>query len=682
MGRHGANEVAKKHAQFVRQQKDRVVKYMGTWEVRRLEQDKVRRAKEKLDKIEQTVVYRQPYENIQAIPVKRKGRQMEKVRSAFQKSVKERLKQCLRGNNSTKYNHGNCFYKVDFIKTLSLLGLNNINFIADEFFEKCNEKRLFISKATKKDKGEGQNVTINASIGGDSDLLPFSAINFLGLPSDISNSFKERNNNMLSRLKKSPKIGRNDAIRRRVELANVDIQKSWNKSVENEDASGAVCAFAQAAKFVGVKDGDRGASMKSDEQREHEKYVLSLQNIIVDKARNMFKQKFFMNGKADVIMELFMKYDTDNSHALDRYEFSNALKTLKIDLSVEEIEALIKAFDDDNSGEIEYREFYKAMIKDEKNEARKNLHEYKMELTFGEATYARETRRLKKLKRDQAREMFRPVDKEHAALALHLALKTRRVSVAKLVDFFLRNDKDGSGDLDVEEFKTAMNKDLKLGLGEQHLDALIHLLDRNHDGKISYNELTDILKPRIKSNEIKNRLTDVQIDTFPYLRQRTWYGPKFHSLIRLKQNGETRRSYASLPELTAKRHPSKRRGVTEKFRDTIHTRAKSKVPGSTFFSGFIGQSKTLQRQKTIARLNKTRNKFSPKLKSNTVSKINRNNNSRKNVSSAPVLGIGRLSNPIEKYLKDTRTLIGNNSTEFKDSIDNLKARPATANANL
>ena len=109
-----------------------------------------------------------------------------------------------------------------------------------------------------------------------------------------------------------------------------------------------MCAFAQAAKFVGVKDGDRGASMKSDEQREHEKYVLSLQNIIVDKARNMFKQKFFINSKADVIMELFMKYDTDNSHALDRYEFSNALKTLKIDLSVEEIEALIKAFDDDN----------------------------------------------------------------------------------------------------------------------------------------------------------------------------------------------------------------------------------------------------------------------------------------------------------------------------------------------
>ena len=205
-----------------------------------------------------------------------------------------------------------------------------------------------------------------------------------------------------------------------------------------------------------------------------------------------------------------------------------------------------------------------------------------------------------------------------------------------------------------------MNKDLKLRLGEQHLDALIHLLDRNHDGEISYNELTDILKPRIKSNETKKRLTDEQIDNYPYLRQRTWYGPKFHSLISLKQNGETRRSYASLPELTAKRHPSKRRVVTEKFRDTIHAKANNKVPGSTFFSGFMGQSKTLQRQKTIARLNKTRNKSSLTLKSNTVSKINRNNNSRKNVSSAPVLGIGTLSNPIEKYFLILKINLGQN----------------------
>ena len=39
-----------------------------------------------------------------------------------------------------------------------------------------------------------------------------------------------------------------------------------------------------------------------------------------------------MDGKAEVIMDLFMKYDVDKSHALDKFEFSNALATLKQNL--------------------------------------------------------------------------------------------------------------------------------------------------------------------------------------------------------------------------------------------------------------------------------------------------------------------------------------------------------------
>ena len=115
--------------------------------------------------------------------------------------------------------------------------------------------------------------------------------------------------------------------------------------------------------------------------------------------------------------------------------------------------------------------------------------------------------------------MFRPVDREHAALALQLALKTRRISKSRLVNFFLKNDKDGSGDLDIDEFKVAMNKDLKLGLGEQHLDALIHLLDHNHDGEISYHELAEILKPRVKLKPKRKKLTAKQINQYPYIRQ-------------------------------------------------------------------------------------------------------------------------------------------------------------------
>ena len=64
---------------------------MGTWEVRRLEEDKLRKIQEKLDNIEKTIVYRQPYENIQPIAVKKMTHKMMKLRSTFQKSVLKSL---------------------------------------------------------------------------------------------------------------------------------------------------------------------------------------------------------------------------------------------------------------------------------------------------------------------------------------------------------------------------------------------------------------------------------------------------------------------------------------------------------------------------------------------------------------------------------------------------------------
>ena len=54
MGGHGANRPVKKRKP--REQTDKVVKYMGTWEVRRLEEDKLRKIQEKLDNIEKTVI--------------------------------------------------------------------------------------------------------------------------------------------------------------------------------------------------------------------------------------------------------------------------------------------------------------------------------------------------------------------------------------------------------------------------------------------------------------------------------------------------------------------------------------------------------------------------------------------------------------------------------------------------
>ena len=621
------------------------VKYMGTWELQRRKEQNQQQKLDRLRELEKSVAYRQNYNDSRAVPVRKEKSDEQRLQTSFRKSLIAAINKLLPlPLVADKETVGNRYFRLpDLVASLSLLGINDAEAVARKFFQLQTNKKGQINMNTK---------------------LPLHAINCFTVPDTIS---KPRD--FQSKRNKSPKVGAADVVRRRVDATNIDINKML-RADNNKESSNLICHFLQAQKFKGVQNGDSGASAKSDEEREHAKYIKSLQKVIVEKARDIFKQKFFMDGKAEVIMDLFMKYDVDQSHALDKFEFSNALAALKLGLTEDEVEALIKAFDDDNSGEIEYREFYKAMIKsDARNAGKKELHEYKMELTFGEATYARETRRLKKQKRDQAREMFRPVDKEHAALALQLALKTRRISKSRLVNFFLKNDKDGSGDLDIDEFKVAMNKDLKLGLGEQHLDALIHLLDHNHDGEISYHELADILKPRVKLKPKRKKLTAKQINQYPYIRQRTWYGPKFHSIIKLSKNGHTQRSYASLPKLTAKRHPSKRRTLSDTMKQTVHTRGISKVAGDKFFSGFMGKNKTLQRRKKLLKLSKSKERMS------LVANKSKGQNSRNHVSSAPILGVGELSSPVEEYL---RSFAEHNVDQRRESKESLIQRPNTA----
>ena len=62
-------------------------------------------------------------------------------------------------------------------------------------------------------------------------------------------------------------------------------------------------------------------------------------------------------------------------------------------------------------------------------------------------------------------------------------------------------------------------------------------------------------------------------------------------IIKLSKNGHTQRSYASLPKLTAKRHPSKRRTLSDTMKQTVHTRGISKVAGDKFLVASWGKIK-------------------------------------------------------------------------------------------
>ena len=59
-------------------------------------------------------------------------------------------------------------------------------------------------------------------------------------------------------------------------------------------------------------------------------------------------------------------------------------------------------------------------------------------------------------------------------------------------------DKDGSGDLDHQEFTLAMDR-LGLGLSQDQITQCIEVLDKDNDGEVSYDEFMTLVNKPVKS---------------------------------------------------------------------------------------------------------------------------------------------------------------------------------------
>nr|XP_017251361.1 PREDICTED: calcium-dependent protein kinase 20-like isoform X2 [Daucus carota subsp. sativus] len=132
------------------------------------------------------------------------------------------------------------------------------------------------------------------------------------------------------------------------------------------------------------------------------------------------------------LKEMFKMIDTDNSGNITLEELQKGLEKVGANLMESEINDLLQSADLDNSGTIDYTEFVAAMLN--LNKAHKEDH---------------------------------------------------------LLAAFSYFDKDGSGYITADELQQACEK---FGLGGAQLEVIMQEVDKDHDGRIDYNEFVDMMQ--------------------------------------------------------------------------------------------------------------------------------------------------------------------------------------------
>lgn len=167
----------------------------------------------------------------------------------------------------------------------------------------------------------------------------------------------------------------------------------------------------------------------------------------------------------EVLLMLFRKYDVDGSKALSTTEFKALMKEANLGISEKETMRLMAEVDANEDGQIDYSEFVPLAV------------------DLVEGMYA---------KMDEKESRF--VEEERARMAateymLH-GMGREQLS-AVILDVFQKADKDLSGSLTIAEFHNCI-READLGLTRKEVNVLMHSVDVDESGTISYDEFAPL----------------------------------------------------------------------------------------------------------------------------------------------------------------------------------------------
>jgi Ca2+-binding EF-hand superfamily protein len=184
-----------------------------------------------------------------------------------------------------------------------------------------------------------------------------------------------------------------------------------------------------------------------------------------------------------IILELFRKYDKDDSKYLDKEEFKLLMEDLRarLDFPKNEILRFLAEADMNADGKIEYEEFIP------------------LAMQIIQGMYAK-----KRLEQHTA-----DIEREAEELLVH---GMSREELTGLVhEIFTRMDHDRSGKLSKNEFITALTS-MELGLTRREINSIMFHCDQDADGNIDYNEfepfaydlLQKLISMRLLETELEN----------------------------------------------------------------------------------------------------------------------------------------------------------------------------------
>mmetsp|Transcript_17945 Transcript_17945/g.32766 ORF Transcript_17945/g.32766 Transcript_17945/m.32766 type:complete len:475 (+) Transcript_17945:89-1513(+) len=167
----------------------------------------------------------------------------------------------------------------------------------------------------------------------------------------------------------------------------------------------------------------------------------------------------------NLLLQIFIQADLDQSGYLDRQELSGVLRDAKLNLTERQIRQILSEADENEDNVIQYKEFLPVMI----------------DLLQG----------LKA--KEQAKSVLEDVESKIRGNVENMLLHgmPRHELESLMLKVFKKADVDGSGQLNRHEFKEAL-KVAELGLTRKDINLILTAVDTDKDGLVSYEEFVPI----------------------------------------------------------------------------------------------------------------------------------------------------------------------------------------------